>query len=305
MSLFDKLRDTKFTSLKFGRDTPGGGTSNEYIALNPAPIASLSVPTFNNAAEDHQNRISNLINKTRRGSKFVINQKGLQLSNTRLEIINSSPSVISSVNQRLRLTPAALYNKNNTINQSGALLGEHLDRFDFTSAIGDDIKYSNIVTKNNQIPSGKGNRLFDLSVKLGVGRNPETAVNKFKQTLRNNIASLTSGLNTITRIVNVFGGNPILNTINNRVNQIGRAVDKALSPTIDQYLGGPNSTNGIGLTTIRRFDYTSNQSKTDRLDEIARIKLNYLTLEKDQGNALDDKAFYQRAGERYNEEIKK
>jgi hypothetical protein len=306
MSLFDKLRDTKFTSLKFGRDTPGGGTGNEYIASNPSPIASLSAPTFNNAAESHQNRISNLINKTRRGSKFVVNQKGLQLSNTRLEIINTSSSVISSINQRLRLTPAALYNKDNTINQSGALLGEHLDRFDFTSAIGDDIKYSNIVAKNNQITSGKGNRLFDLSVKLGVGRNAETPINRLAQNIRNVVSNITSGLNTITRVVNAFGGNPILNNINNRVNQIGRAIDKALSPTVDQYLGGPNSTNGIGLTTIRRFDYTSNQSKTNILEGLTKTKLLNLNLEYDKGEsglAGLDRLRYQSAGASYNRAI--
>jgi len=297
--LFNKLRDTNLKSLRFGQDLPGGGTSNEYIASNPSPIALQKVPAFADAANEQKNRISNLLNNTRRGIKFVTNQQGLQLSNTRLETLKFSSSFVSSINQRLRITPAALYNKNNTINQSGALLGEHLDRFDFTSAMSDGIKYSNIVAKNNETPSGKGNRLFDLSVSLGVGRNPETAVSRFRQGVRQVISGITSTLNTVTRIANVFGNNPVLNNINNRANQIGGALDRILSPTIDQYLGGPNSTNGIGITTIRRFDYTVNQSKTNRLEGIVRTKLLNLKLEYDSGNNSTERIAYQQAGRAY------
>ena len=35
MSLFDKLKDTKFKSLKFGNDKPGGGTGPEPIIQKP------------------------------------------------------------------------------------------------------------------------------------------------------------------------------------------------------------------------------------------------------------------------------
>ena len=79
MSLFDKLKDTKFKSLKFGNDSFGGGDSLEPFIQKPIrddnPIGAQS--NLRDVATENKNRISKLLD-TSRGAKFITTQKGLR-----------------------------------------------------------------------------------------------------------------------------------------------------------------------------------------------------------------------------------
>jgi hypothetical protein len=117
MSLFSKLKDTKFKSLKYGDDSFGGGDSLEPIIQKPIRNNNpqgVQTPVQDVALEN-QSRISYLLNKTNRGSKFIQNQRSLQLSNTRIE---STPDNIS---KRTRINPLIYYNPQNTLIQIGAI----------------------------------------------------------------------------------------------------------------------------------------------------------------------------------------
>jgi hypothetical protein len=267
MSLFDKLKDTKFKSLKYGDDSFGNGDSLEPIIQKPIrddnPVGVQATPRA--VATENRNRISILLDKTSRGVKFISTQKGLQLSNVRLE-------ATSEINQKTRITPLMFYTKENTLSQIGENpeTGTHFDRFGITPIMNDDLKYYNIVTNNNK---NKFNRLTNLHKGLSVGLIQSNAVSNFKQTLRNTLNSIASGINAVTGIFNLFGGNQIVNNINNKVNQINKVAQPFLSPVIDQYLGGPNTQNGIGFTTIRRFDYTNDLAKTNNIRLLGTSKI--------------------------------
>lgn len=259
MSLFDKLKNTKLKSLKYGDDSFGGGDSLEPIIQKPIrddnPVGVQATPRA--VAAENRSRIATLLDKTSRGVKFISTQKGLQLSNVRLE-------ATSKANQKTRITPLMFYTKENTLSQIGENpeTGTHFDRFGITPIMEDNLKYYNIVTNNNK---NKFNRLTNLHKDLSVGLIQSNAVSNFKQTLRNTLNSIASGINAVTGIFNIFGGNQILNNINNKINQINKVAQPFLSPSIDQYLGGPNTQNGVGFTTIRRFDYTNDLAKTDTI----------------------------------------
>jgi hypothetical protein len=267
MSLFDKLKDTKFKSLKYGDDSFGNGDSLEPIIQKPIrddnPVGVQATPRA--VAAENRSRIATLLDKTSRGVKFISTQKGLQLSNVRLE-------ATSKINQKTRITPLMFYTKENTLSQIGENpeTGTHFDRFGITPIMNDDLKYYNIVTNNNK---NKFNRLTNLHKGLSVGLIQSNAVSNFKQTLRNTLNSIASGINAVTGIFNLFGGNQIVNNINNKVNQINKVAQPFLSPVIDQYLGGPNTQNGIGFTTIRRFDYTNDLAKTDNIRLLGTSKI--------------------------------
>jgi hypothetical protein len=91
MSLFDKLKDTKLKSLKFGSDKPGGGTSLEPVIQKPILDNNLvgQERSFNDVAEENRARIAKILKSTPRGTKFVRNQTGLQISNAHLETSNA------------------------------------------------------------------------------------------------------------------------------------------------------------------------------------------------------------------------
>jgi hypothetical protein len=102
MSLFDKLKDTKLKSLKFGSDKPGGGTSLEPVIQKPILDNNLvgQERSFNDVAEENRARIAKILKSTPRGTKFVRNQTGLQISNAHLEASNAP--VLNKINIELR-----------------------------------------------------------------------------------------------------------------------------------------------------------------------------------------------------------
>jgi hypothetical protein len=291
--LFNKLKDTRLKSLKYGDDRPGGGNSSEPILSTPILDANTVgiIPTFKSAAEENKKRISALLKSTPRGLKFVSNQSGLQLSNTRLEIssgpllnqfgvgggfgteiarilnrsinaVNTATGVYNrTANRLLRTTPLLPYNPDNTITQAGALQGEHLDRFGLTPYINDNLKYINIVRANNSGAESINNRLVLLQTKLGVGNGQGSLIGRTQQKLKALLGGTTSLLNTATSVANIFGGNTLINRINNKINQISQIAAPYLDPVIDQYIGGPGSVNGIGITNIRRYDFTNTRGQ--------------------------------------------
>ena len=270
MSLFDKLKTTKFKSLKYGDDSFGGGNSLEPIIQTPIrndnPVGVER--QVKDVAAENQARITYLLDKTPRGAKFLTNQRNLQLSNTRLEPTSES-------NAKTRITPLMYYTKELTLSQIGrnpALEGEHYTRFGISPFMDEDLTYTSIVTKNNTAGDKSKNRLVTLQNKLQVGRNSSVTLYNFKTTLRNTLTSIAKGINSITGIFNIFGGNQIINKINDKVNLINKVSTPFLTPTIDSYLGGPNSINGLGVTTIRRFDYTNNSEKASALKELSNFK---------------------------------
>jgi hypothetical protein len=275
MSLFDKLKDTKFKSLKFGNDSFGGGDSLEPFIQKPIrddnPIGTQS--NLRDVATENKNRISKLLD-TSRGAKFITTQKGLQLSNSRLEA--------TGINKKTRITPLMFYTKENTLAQIGENpeTGTHFDRFGITPFMDDNLKYSSIVTKNNTAGNSSSNRLDTLRRTLQVGVLKQTAVDNFKTNFKNTLGSIASGLNSITGFANTvgsifgLGSSPFLNNLNNKVNQITKIASPYLSPVIDQYLGGPNTVNGVGYTTIRRFDYTNDLDKIEKIKFLGKTQLN-------------------------------
>ena len=281
--LYDKFKfnETKFTSLKYTGDSFNGANTSE-----PLIQKSISIPRIGRIAnprviaKENEKRISLLLNTTGRGFKFIQNQKNLTFSNSRLESIgNQSP--------KLRFTSLAFYNPQTTLNQIGRdplEQGEHYTRFGISPFMDDSLKYTGVVTKNNGTNT---NRLSKLRTDLGI----EFELNEDRKVFRNisnirgtSLTDFTSGIrgaiqgigdfaNAVTGIVDVFGGNSRITNVANKVNNIARAAVSYLSPTIDQYQGGPGSINGIGTTTIRRFDYTNNYAKTKLIKQLAQNKI--------------------------------
>jgi hypothetical protein len=277
MSLFDKLKDTKFKSLKFGSDKPGGGTSPEPIIQKPIKDNNLVgvEKTVADTAAENRDRISRLIKSTPRGINFINKQSGLQLSNTRLELPKGNIFGVG-INTSTRLTPLTFYNKETLLAQEGGNIGDHFDRFGLTPFMEDSYKYINIATSNN---TTKNNRLVGLQNKLetkyykltpGVSIT-QSSVNILKSKVKGILGGISTFTNTLAGISNIFGGSPFLNSLNNKISGISRLVSPFLSPTIDQYIGGPGSKFGIGTTNIRRFDYTNDLDKFRAVKELSDI----------------------------------
>jgi hypothetical protein len=287
MGIFDKFTSdgTQFTSLKFTDGGSGMATVSEPLIVKPIPKGRVgSIINPKEVAIENRERVSKLLNNTGRGMAFVSKQTGLQLSNTRLEIDKQGIFGVK-VNQATRLTPLHKYNKENTLSQIGEdpATGTHFDRFGLTPFMDDSNKYLNIVSKNNESAINKlingqneqigspNNRLVGLWEKLGVGTLPESSQNELKQKIGGVLGNISKASNIVAGAFNIFGGNAIVNQINNKVQQVNKLVSPILSPIIDQYVGGPDSVNGIGVTTIRRFDFTNNLDKINLIKDLTKI----------------------------------
>ena len=290
MSLFDKLKDTKFKSLKFGNDKPGGGTSPEPIIQKPIKDNNLvgMEKTVADTAAENRDRISRLIKSTPRGINFISKQSGLQLSNARLELPKTN-IFGAGINSATRLTPITFYNKETLLTQEGGDVGDHFDRFGLTPFMEDSYKYINIATSNN---TTKNNRLVGLQNKLetkyhkltpGVSIT-QSSVNILKSKAKSILGGISTFTNTLAGISNIFGGSPFLNQLNNKISGISKLVSPFLSPTIDQYIGGPGSRFGVGTTNIRRFDYTNDLDKFNSLKELSDTKARSSKIDRTNSN---------------------
>jgi hypothetical protein len=256
---------TDLKSLKYGHDRQGDGNSGQPYITAPIPNR-LSTSPFDDgyirggralaakASKEDSLRISKFFNDKPKGPLFIARQIGLQLTNPKLEtrqinltgfglLGNLLTAGFNTFNQLLP-GPTRIYNdgKNTLAQISGTAFGEHFERHGLSPVQDDNTKYLAVAYNNNK---NGNNRLLALKKKLikpGIS-NPRS----------NNV--ILGTVNAILGAVNVFnraigrGTNPLLPT------------SPLLQPAdliIDRYSGGPNSKYGIGLTTIRRFDVTSN-----------------------------------------------
>jgi hypothetical protein len=287
--LFDKFRagETRFTSLKYTDAKDGFNkqiTDEPIVATIPNRYIGVS-PSVQDAALENKKRIIKFF-ESPKGKSFINKQIGLQLSNTRLELsagvrlnsVGEGPGIANFVNQivgtansaigfvnrtanqRFRTTELLAYNSSNTAEQIGSSIGTHFDRFGPTPYINDNLKYINIASVNNSGTESPNNRLVALKKQfnLGVSSSGTNIIGSIKAKLRSSLRGVSSLSNTATSIAFLFGGNPKLEDINRKINNINEISAPYLDPLIDQYIGGPSSLNGLGTTNIRRFDNTAN-----------------------------------------------
>jgi hypothetical protein len=185
MGLINKIDDTKFRSLKYGGDTPGGGSSKQpyirtpelkYIDDNKIKFISFDDGLVRggmagalNASVIDTIRIGKFLTDFPKGPLFIVKQVGLQLSNPRLEIkksitnrptsgqglFNNIGNFISNTVGRINneLGPTRIYNLGiNTIAQISAnAFGGHITRHGFLPIQNEDTKYINVVRENNKV----------------------------------------------------------------------------------------------------------------------------------------------------------
>jgi hypothetical protein len=242
MALFEKLKDTKLKSLKFGEKGTAGDSTKPYIVTDinkvDTPFNKLRLTKFddglirggaigaiNSSAVDTL-RISKFLIDFPKGPLFIAKQVGLQLSNSPLEtkqmptnrvgkgIVGKVAAGISNIANKLNNLvggPTRIYNLGiNTLAQVPLnAFGGHIARHGFLPRLDNSQKYESVVTENNK---NGNNRLEGL-------------YNNFFQ-------SNSSGT---TFRANVF----------NRI--------------ISDNFGGASSVYGIGRTTIRRITVTGRE----------------------------------------------
>ena len=254
---------TDLKSLKYGHDRQGDGNSGQpYITTNiPNRLSTSSSDDgfirggwslANKASNEDSLRISKFFKDKPKGPLFIKRQIGLQLTNPKLEtrttnltgfgLLGSLLTVGFNAFNQLLPGPTRLYNEGkNTLAQIPVnAFGTHFERHGLSPVQDDNTKYLAVAYNNNK---NGNNRLLALKKKL----------------IRPNISSnkniILGTINAILGAVNVFnraigrGTNPLLPS------------SPLLQPQdliIDRYGGGPGSVYGVGLTTIRRFDVTSN-----------------------------------------------
>ncbi len=287
--LFDKFKagETRFRSLKYADAKDGFNkqiTDEPIVATIPDRYIGV-LPSVQDAASENKKRIIKFF-ESPKGRSFINKQIGLQLSNTRLElssgvrltsvgegsgianlvnqVVGTANSAIGFVNrtanQRFRTTELLAYNSSNTAEQIGSSIGTHFDRFGPTPYINDNLKYINIAGINNSGNGSPNNRLVSLKnqFSLGVSATGNNIIGGIKAKLKSALRGVSSLSSTATSIAFLFGGNPKLEDINRKINNINEISAPYLDPLIDQYIGGPSSVNGLGTTNIRRFDNTAN-----------------------------------------------
>jgi hypothetical protein len=244
---------TNLKSLKYGKDRPGGGSSDQpYQQVDINKVDSgfnrFRMTKFDdgfvrggiigatNAAVVDTLRVGKFLTDLPKGPLWIAKQVGLQLSNPKLEVKKGLGGLVSSlltgdlgpVTGGL-LQPTRLYNLGiNTLAQVPAnAFGIHFNRHGLLPVQDDSTKYLAVARANNK-DNGKNNRLVNYVADLLPRKNPENS----------------RILGAIRNLVSIIPGASLF--------------IKPQQQVIDRYLGGPGSVYGIGLTTIRRYDYTSN-----------------------------------------------
>ena len=244
---------TNLKTLRFGNDQPGYGSSGlPYIQTSipdlinatgtfkpifrPGSTGNLDFPIrggdikFNIGTQTFT--LSNQIDKTRirkffedapRGKAFIEKQIGLQLSNPKIETGNTLYGFGQTATLPGLLENTRVYNKGlNTLAQVGASgTGAHAIRHGLMPFNPFQKYYYDIVNAQN-INGG------------------EESTNQNRLVILNNLKMS----NNLGQIVNA---NEISNI--NTVNTLGISLNKNF---IFQYWGGPGSTYGIGVTTVKR-----------------------------------------------------
>lgn len=290
MGLIDLKTDLK--SLKYGKDRLGGGDSGQpYIQTS---IDGLDVVAranedglirggriaANKSSDIDSVRIGKFFNSSK-GKLFITKQVGLQYSNPRLEtrririggdsgFIRFVNTVVNAVSKNLG--PTRIYNLGiNTLAQIPQnAYGTHFNRHGLTPIQDDQTKYLAVAQFNNEgnqdIKSNPTNRLASLQKKFQLG------VKSSNIEFNNGTQQLISRLSTGIQQVGTFIGGLIGGRRGAQISNIATRINRAVSLfnnnndlIIDDYIGGPGSTYGIGKTIIRRYDITENGAKIDSL----------------------------------------
>jgi hypothetical protein len=255
---------TNLKSLKYGNDTPGGGSSGQpYITTDINDVDNdfnkFRLTKFDdglvrggvvgatNASIVDTIRIGKFFKDSPKGPLFIIKQVGLQLSNPRLEV-NKNPlkallggtgGILASSTNGL-LEPTRIYNLGiNTLAQVPVnAFGIHFNRHGILPIQTESSKYESIVINNNE----KNNRLIGLKNKFKLGK-----INFGNQDEVFKLIGNIPGLGDIPFISNFLSSDDLI---------------------IDKYLGGPESVYGIGNTIIKRTNVFTedNQKYKDSLD---------------------------------------
>jgi hypothetical protein len=264
---------TDLKSLKYGHDRQGNGDSGQPYIVATIPSRVSTSPSDDGyirggwglaekSASNDKVRISKFFNDKPKGPLFISRQIGLQLTNPKLETrtINLTgfgalgdliTTGFNTFNQLLP-GPTRLYNSGaNTLAQIPVTaFGTHFERHGLSTVQDDNTKYLAVAYNNNK---NGNNRLIALKNKL------------IKPNVDPRSGNVILGtVNAVLGAVNVFntligkGTNPLLPN---------SPLLKPADLIIDQYSGGPNSKYGVGLTTIRRFDVTSNGFNTKPVQE--------------------------------------
>ena len=289
MGLIDLKTDLK--SLRYGKDTPGGGSSGQPYIQTDINIGNQTVKAgddgrIRGGAEGAKNasttdllRIKRFIDSKPKGKLFITNQIGLQLSNPRLEtrklkvgtstsLFNIGAEIFNKVNDVLP-GPTRIYNLGiNTLAQVPVnAYGTHFNRHGLLPAQDDSTKYFSVVTNNNENGNNRLEALqnkFQLGVKYSnLGFNTSPILNRTQQLLRR--------INPLARSIGGLIGGGVGRAITN-ISRISTLFFNNNDLTIDNYLGGPGSTYGIGKTLIQRYDITERGEKIDRAFEKSKEK---------------------------------
>ena len=244
MGIFQQATLTNLRSLKYGRDTIGGGDSgapyittpippaldqqadpNDAIGIDGGLIRGGFTGATNASAKDFV-RIGKFLKDAPQGPLFVTKQVGLQLSNPQLEAPIGSPLTNflqgnfgtllgGSSTSAINIGPTRIYNGGiNTLLQVPInAFGGHITRHGLLPIQADSAKYENVAFNNNQEEQGVNNRLVRLKTKL----------------------------------------------------------ENDINANVSQYISGPGSIDGIGITTIPRYNFTLNNGSYLPLTDSLKI----------------------------------
>jgi hypothetical protein len=265
---------TDLKSLKYGKDRFGGGDSGQpYIQSdinsNPQTVRVNDDGRIRGGARGAENasttdllRIKRFINSKPKGNLFLTNQIGLQFSNPRLETrkisLGNGTGILGFINRAVNAIssnfgPTRIYNLGiNTLAQVPVTAyGIHFNRHGLLPAQDDNTKYFAVVTNNNE---NGNNRLESLQTKFQLGVKYSNT-NFINNPLITRTQRLLRTLDPIARSIGGLIGGRVGRTISN-VSRLSTLFFNNNDLVIDNYLGGPGSTYGVGKTLIRRYDIT-------------------------------------------------
>ena len=272
---------TDLKSLKYGKDRPGGGDSGQpyiqsdinsniqTIGVNDDGRIRGGATGAKNTSTTDLLRIKRFINSKPKGSLFLTNQIGLQFSNPRLETrkisLGNGTGILGFINRAVNAIssnfgPTRIYNLGiNTLAQVPVTAyGIHFNRHGLLPAQDDNTKYFAVVTNNNE---NGNNRLESLQTKFQLGVKYSNT-NFINNPLITRTQRLLRTLNPIARSIGGLIGGRVGRAINN-VSRLSSLFFNNNNLIIDNYLGGPGSTYGVGKTLIRRYDITENGQRID------------------------------------------
>jgi hypothetical protein len=293
MGLLDLKTDLK--SLKYGKDRPGGGDSGQpyiqsdinsniqTIGVNDDGRIRGGATGAKNASTTDLLRIKRFINSKPKGNLFLTNQIGLQFSNPRLETrkisLGNGTGILGFINRAVNAIssnfgPTRIYNLGiNTLAQVPVTAyGIHFNRHGLLPAQDDNTKYFAVVQSNNdkdQNVKNPTNRLASLRTKFQLGVR-EPGANFNDTPLITGAQQLLRTLNPIARSIGGLIGGRVGRAINN-VSRLSSLFFNNNDLTIDNYLGGPGSTFGVGKTLIRRYDITEKGERIDNAFEKSKL----------------------------------